>query len=127
MGRLTRKEWSLVRAGLGKPRRLSLKFLKEERARLEAWRESVRAHYAAAGAPGAPPGERAPGTGHPFVLARWRAACVCGAVCLLHAWPSHFNASQPVSQLVQREIIDPLHLRYHLQSTPWRPPISHGR
>lgn len=40
----------------GKPRRLSLKFLREERARLEAWRESVRAHYAATGAPDAPPG-----------------------------------------------------------------------
>ncbi|KAI3433426.1 hypothetical protein D9Q98_003241 [Chlorella vulgaris] len=43
--RLTRREWSLVRSGLGKPRRLSLKFLKEERVRLERWREGCRQQY----------------------------------------------------------------------------------
>jgi hypothetical protein len=43
--KLTRKEWNALRTGLGKPRRLSLKFLREERARLERWRETARAQY----------------------------------------------------------------------------------
>lgn len=33
-------------SSLGKPRRLSQKFLEEEREKLEQYRESVRAHYA---------------------------------------------------------------------------------
>ena len=51
---LTRRAWSLLRAGLGRPRRLSPAFLREERLRLEKWREGVRAHYQAG--PGADPG-----------------------------------------------------------------------
>ncbi|KAK9790510.1 hypothetical protein WJX73_001100 [Symbiochloris irregularis] len=43
--RLTRAEWVAVRAALGRPRRLSLAFLHEERAKLEAWREEMRAKY----------------------------------------------------------------------------------
>eukprot|EP00775_Hariotina_reticulata_P008012 gene8012-8210_t len=35
---LTRGEWSVVRSAFGKPRRLSLAFLKQERARLELYR-----------------------------------------------------------------------------------------
>jgi hypothetical protein len=35
---LTRTEWSVLRGALGKPRRLSLNFLKQERQKLEAYR-----------------------------------------------------------------------------------------
>ncbi|KAJ6832829.1 protein ALWAYS EARLY 2-like isoform X2 [Iris pallida] len=44
--RLTRVEWGVIRSSLGKPRRLSKKFLQEEREKLEQYRESVRTHYA---------------------------------------------------------------------------------
>ncbi|XP_078438778.1 DNA binding protein isoform X2 [Wolffia australiana] len=44
--RLTRVEWGVIRSSLGKPRRLSAQFLREERDKLEEYRESVRAHYA---------------------------------------------------------------------------------
>ena len=37
----------MLRASLGRPRRLSLRFLWEERVRLETWRRSVRSTYAA--------------------------------------------------------------------------------
>eukprot|EP00252_Welwitschia_mirabilis_P007861 TRINITY_DN1956_c0_g2_i1.p1 TRINITY_DN1956_c0_g2~~TRINITY_DN1956_c0_g2_i1.p1 ORF type:complete len:1216 (+),score=337.50 TRINITY_DN1956_c0_g2_i1:375-4022(+) len=43
--RLTRVEWGVIRRSLGKPRRLSQKFLQEERKKLEEYRESVRQHY----------------------------------------------------------------------------------
>ncbi|KAG6551460.1 hypothetical protein Mapa_006883 [Marchantia paleacea] len=43
--RLTRVEWGVIRSSLGKPRRLSQRFLQEEREKLEAYRESVRTHY----------------------------------------------------------------------------------
>ncbi|MCO5597679.1 hypothetical protein L7F22_051760 [Adiantum nelumboides] len=43
--RLTRAEWGVIRGSLGKPRRLSKRFLKEERDKLEAYRDSVRKHY----------------------------------------------------------------------------------
>ncbi|KAL3699320.1 hypothetical protein R1sor_017342 [Riccia sorocarpa] len=43
--RLTRVEWGVIRSSLGKPRRLSRRFLQEEREKLEAYRESVRTHY----------------------------------------------------------------------------------
>ena len=44
--RLTRKEWSALRSGLGRPRRLSWAFLRESRARLEVHRRSTRDFYA---------------------------------------------------------------------------------
>ncbi|XP_077241603.1 protein ALWAYS EARLY 3-like [Tasmannia lanceolata] len=44
--RLTRVEWGVIRGSLGKPRRLSKQFLREEREKLEKYRENVRAHYA---------------------------------------------------------------------------------
>ncbi|XP_047148954.1 protein ALWAYS EARLY 2-like isoform X3 [Vigna umbellata] len=44
--RLTRVEWSVVRGSLGKPRRLSEHFLRDERQKLAEYRESVRKHYA---------------------------------------------------------------------------------
>ncbi|KAK9904239.1 hypothetical protein WJX75_007439 [Coccomyxa subellipsoidea] len=43
--KLKRTEWAALRAALGTPRRLSLNFLRQERGRLEAWRESVRRKY----------------------------------------------------------------------------------
>ncbi|KAG0498956.1 hypothetical protein HPP92_003647 [Vanilla planifolia] len=43
--RLTRVEWGVIRSSLGKPRRLSYQFLKQEREKLEQYRESVRSHY----------------------------------------------------------------------------------
>lgn len=43
--RLTRVEWGVIRSSLGKPRRLSKRFLQEEREKLEQYRESVRKHY----------------------------------------------------------------------------------
>lgn len=43
--RLTRVEWSVIRSSLGKPRRFSENFLREERKKLEQYRESVRKHY----------------------------------------------------------------------------------
>lgn len=43
--RLTRREWGAVRAALGKTRRLSLGFLRQERAKLESYRNIVRAKY----------------------------------------------------------------------------------
>ncbi|WIA17880.1 hypothetical protein OEZ85_009380 [Tetradesmus obliquus] len=46
---LTRGEWSVLRCAAGTPRRLSLAFLKQERHKLEAHRERVRAAYEAAG------------------------------------------------------------------------------
>ncbi|KAJ6351776.1 hypothetical protein OIU78_007634 [Salix suchowensis] len=44
--RLTRVEWGVIRSSLGKPRRLSEQFLKEEKEKLNHYRESVREHYA---------------------------------------------------------------------------------
>ncbi|XP_056166610.1 protein ALWAYS EARLY 2-like isoform X2 [Syzygium oleosum] len=43
--RLTRVEWSVIRSSLGKPRRFSENFLREEKKKLEQYRESVRKHY----------------------------------------------------------------------------------
>ncbi|GIL51183.1 hypothetical protein Vafri_7252 [Volvox africanus] len=43
--KLTRLEWSVLRAALGRPRRLSLAFLREERLRLEGYREHARIKY----------------------------------------------------------------------------------
>jgi DIRP len=42
---LTRSEWSIIRSAFGRPRRLSLTFLKEERLKLESFREAVRHKY----------------------------------------------------------------------------------
>lgn len=44
--RLTRVEWDVIRSSLGKPRRFSEQFLKEEKEKLDYYRESVRNHYA---------------------------------------------------------------------------------
>ncbi|KAL9447321.1 hypothetical protein AB3S75_014900 [Citrus x aurantiifolia] len=44
--RLTRVEWGVIRSSLGKPRRLSKRFLHDEREKLKQYRESVRKHYA---------------------------------------------------------------------------------
>eukprot|EP00258_Populus_trichocarpa_P047358 XP_024463377.1 protein ALWAYS EARLY 3 isoform X1 [Populus trichocarpa] len=44
--RLTRVEWGVIRSSLGKPRRFSEQFLKEEKEKLNHYRESVREHYA---------------------------------------------------------------------------------
>ncbi|KAG2579701.1 protein ALWAYS EARLY 2-like isoform X3 [Panicum virgatum] len=44
--RLTRVEWGVIRSSLGKPRRLSKQFLREEREKLSQYRDSVRQHYA---------------------------------------------------------------------------------
>lgn len=43
--RLTRVEWGVIRSSLGKPRRFSEHFLREEREKLKQYRESVRQHY----------------------------------------------------------------------------------
>ncbi|KAI4349974.1 hypothetical protein L6164_010507 [Bauhinia variegata] len=43
--RLTRVEWSVIKSSLGKPRRFSEHFLREERQKLQQYRESVRKHY----------------------------------------------------------------------------------
>ena len=43
--RLSRLEWAAVRGALGRPRRLSQAFLRQERVRLEAHRAAVRAKY----------------------------------------------------------------------------------
>ncbi|CAL1397156.1 unnamed protein product [Linum trigynum] len=43
--RLTRVEWGVIRSSLGKPRRFSEQFLKEEKEKLNQYRESVRKHY----------------------------------------------------------------------------------
>ena len=45
MQRLTRKEWSIVRAAMGKPRRLSRAFLNTERVKLQRYRSVVRKYY----------------------------------------------------------------------------------
>ncbi|EFJ16240.1 hypothetical protein SELMODRAFT_421903 [Selaginella moellendorffii] len=45
VSKLTRTEWTVIRSSLGKPRRLSQKFLQVEREKLEAYRDTVRAHY----------------------------------------------------------------------------------
>ncbi len=42
---LTRPEWSVLRSSFGRPRRFSLAFLREERMRLEVYRERVRKVY----------------------------------------------------------------------------------
>lgn len=44
--RLTRVEWGVIKGSLGKPRRFSQHFLKEEKEKLNQYRESVRKHYA---------------------------------------------------------------------------------
>ncbi|CAL5347002.1 unnamed protein product [Camellia sinensis] len=44
--RLTRVEWGVIRSSLGKPRRFSEQFLKEEKEKLNQYRDSVRTHYA---------------------------------------------------------------------------------
>ncbi|CAI9106776.1 OLC1v1005995C1 [Oldenlandia corymbosa var. corymbosa] len=43
--RLTRVEWGVIRSSLGKPRRFSQQFLKEEKEKLNRYRDSVRTHY----------------------------------------------------------------------------------
>ncbi|KAL1536274.1 protein ALWAYS EARLY 3-like [Salvia divinorum] len=43
--RLTRVEWGAIRSSLGKPRRFSEQFLKEEKEKLNQYRDSVRKHY----------------------------------------------------------------------------------
>ncbi|KAL6971312.1 hypothetical protein U1Q18_030990 [Sarracenia purpurea var. burkii] len=43
--RLTRVEWGVIRSSLGKPRRFSEQFLKEEKEKLNQYRDSVRTHY----------------------------------------------------------------------------------
>ncbi|CAL5393210.1 unnamed protein product [Camellia sinensis] len=43
--RLTRVEWGVIRSSLGKPRRFSEQFLREEKEKLNQYRESVRMHY----------------------------------------------------------------------------------
>nr|XP_048323784.1 protein ALWAYS EARLY 2-like isoform X1 [Ziziphus jujuba var. spinosa] len=43
--RLTRVEWGVIRSSLGKPRRFSEHFLREEREKLKQYRDSVRKHY----------------------------------------------------------------------------------
>ncbi|KAK3038983.1 hypothetical protein RJ639_027468 [Escallonia herrerae] len=43
--RLTRVEWGVIRSSLGKPRRFSKQFLKEEKEKLNQYRDSVRTHY----------------------------------------------------------------------------------
>ena len=43
--KLTRKEWTTLRSGLGRPRRLSWAFLRESRARLEHHRRTARTFY----------------------------------------------------------------------------------
>ncbi|KAL7584291.1 hypothetical protein Lser_V15G44887 [Lactuca serriola] len=43
--RLTNVEWGVIRSSLGKPRRFSENFLREERGKLWQYRESVREHY----------------------------------------------------------------------------------
>uniref|UniRef100_A0A5B6Z075 SANT domain-containing protein n=1 Tax=Davidia involucrata TaxID=16924 RepID=A0A5B6Z075_DAVIN len=43
--RLTRVEWGVIRSSLGKPRRFSEQFLKEEKEKLNHYRNSVRTHY----------------------------------------------------------------------------------
>ncbi|CAI9776866.1 unnamed protein product [Fraxinus pennsylvanica] len=43
--RLTRVEWGVIRSSLGKPRRFSEQFLKEEKEKLNLYRDSVRKHY----------------------------------------------------------------------------------
>ncbi|GAY35971.1 hypothetical protein CUMW_019620 [Citrus unshiu] len=43
--RLTRVEWGVIRSSLGRPRRFSEQFLKEEKEKLNQYRESVRNHY----------------------------------------------------------------------------------
>lgn len=43
--RLTRVEWGVIRSSLGKPRRFSAQFLKEEKEKLYSYRYSVRTHY----------------------------------------------------------------------------------
>ena len=48
--RLSRLEWAAVRGALGRPRRLSQSFLRQERVRLEAHRAAVRAKYEEVGA-----------------------------------------------------------------------------
>ncbi|XP_078162943.1 protein ALWAYS EARLY 3-like isoform X3 [Carex rostrata] len=45
--RLTRNEWGFIKSCLGKPRRLSAQFLKDERYKLATYRKSVREHYSA--------------------------------------------------------------------------------
>lgn len=43
--RLTKVEWGVIRSSLGKPRRFSTNFLREEREKLYQYRDSVRKHY----------------------------------------------------------------------------------
>ncbi|XP_063939454.1 protein ALWAYS EARLY 3-like isoform X3 [Daucus carota subsp. sativus] len=43
--RLTHVEWGVIRSSLGKPRRFSEQFLKEEKQKLNQYRDSVRTHY----------------------------------------------------------------------------------
>ncbi|CAA0841711.1 Protein ALWAYS EARLY 3, partial [Striga hermonthica] len=42
---LTHVEWGVIRSSLGKPRRFSEQFLKEEKEKLNQYRDSVRRHY----------------------------------------------------------------------------------
>ncbi|CAA0817669.1 Protein ALWAYS EARLY 3 [Striga hermonthica] len=45
VARLTRVEWGVIRSSLGKPRRFSEQFLREEKQKLSQYRDSVRKHY----------------------------------------------------------------------------------
>ena len=44
--KLSRTEWAYIRGKLGKPRRLSVRYLEEEREKLQQYREEVRNQHA---------------------------------------------------------------------------------
>ena len=48
-------EWTVIRKSMGTPRRFSNAFLREERNKLEEWRQRVRTIYATTGANMLPP------------------------------------------------------------------------
>jgi len=52
VNRLTRTEWSYIRSKMGKPRRLSRAYLKQELKKLAVYREEVRAHHSGKAGPG---------------------------------------------------------------------------
>ena len=62
--RAQRAQWAALRSALGRPRRLSLAFLRQERASLAAWRAAARASWG--GAPVTPAAARAAAASAPL-------------------------------------------------------------
>eukprot|EP00879_Flechtneria_rotunda_P011770 GHRR01012295.1.p1 GENE.GHRR01012295.1~~GHRR01012295.1.p1 ORF type:complete len:583 (+),score=258.78 GHRR01012295.1:822-2570(+) len=129
---LTGGEWSIVRSAFGRPRRVSLAFLKQERGRLNLYRERVRAAYEAAGGNEVPPDLPRPLKVGQQVVARHPATGSLhdGIILTIKAnkYRVQFNRSELMTEVVRDTEVMPLepseNLPLNLLHTP---PLLNGR